>query len=560
MKTSKSRIYLKQMGVFLSQRPAGATLLWAIGALVVLGALGVGVGLMNPSATMQMVQNNPKEQAYLYALSGVNYAKGLDATTVAGLAGSTRTYLLLNNDGFRLDIGASSSSTSTTITYPVQSIGIVNTSTGLESNYLVSKDIQYQLSSSSDDGDYKGIHIFTKGVLALGNNAVFDGSVMGKDLTINDSSNIGGDVISSTYINVVSHTTIGGLLCANGDITTSSQSTFKGDIKSQGNVSIGSSSTVVDKSIYAKGSVTIGSSVRVKGDIHADGDVKLVSASYVEGSIYTNGKLSLGSGSRISKNAYVKKATSLESASFIDGNLYSGGNISVGWGSKVGGVTCSGGVVSGDTRYISLCSAYNSSYLIAPTLPVECNILSAPKHADPSNFPSSGVAKSVSNGTLALDPGTYGDLSLGWLGVLKLKTGVYHFKSMDMTGSEAKLYLNVSGGDVTIFVTNYVKMGNLFTVYISNDGSTYKTYSTIDKASDDILIGAKSYLETMGYVTFGNENSWVGTIYAKNNINFGNKTRVIGAVFSSDGVVGPTNNVVSYYVESNYAHDHWVSE
>jgi len=557
----------------------GAALLYVIGALLVLGALGAGIAVMSPSSTQSKLEQEAGMRAYYNAQSGLQFiysraasssANKMTGTDFMNLIGNdtSKTYYLPDGGQFTYKTvfsTANSTSANYSITYLAGEV------TGASSNarytYIIfggdkgtSSIKNYKPSSGGGSGDdtdpYKDVHIFSS-KLSIGNNAFFDGSVMGKDIVVSDSSYIGGDVISSSDIDIVSHTTINGIVCANGDITTSSNSTFNGDIKSQGNISIGSSLTIVKNSIYAIGSVTIGSSVTVDGNINAGGNIQLVSPSYVYGSVYTNGNLNLGNNSTVGQslsqsNAYVKNKTGLESASYIYGNLYSGSDISVGWGSQVSGTTCTGGAVTGDKRYINECSSYKSADLLPPTLPGECKILTAPQHASASNFPSRGTDISIQNNILSLSPGTYGNISIGWLGTLKLVSGVYHFVSLDMTGNQTKLYLDSSNGDVTIFVTKYVKLGNLFKV-IMYDGSNEHTYSSIDMSSSEKLIAEKSYLETMGTITFGNENSWIGTLYAEGDINFGNKTRLLGAAVSAKGTVGPTNNVESYYVESDYA-------
>ncbi|MFU2208822.1 hypothetical protein [Solidesulfovibrio sp. C21] len=557
---------------------SGSTLLWMIGALVVLGSVAAGVALMSPSASRGKLEQEAGMRAYYNANAGLQFLNSandagesakIDFSNFTSRMGGTGvvTYTMPDNGAFSYQLGnlnANGVNGTYQITNLIGTVQDVNDKSAY--SYVIygggkgeSSIVEYTPQQNSS-GAYSGIHGFTTKNFNTVSRTTYDETIVGKNVNLATSVVIGGDVISSGDTYVGSGATVKGLICSNGDVETNDKVTIYGPIRAQGNVKLGSSGSVVKNDIYAKGDVEIGPHNTVEGNIHAGGKVTLGSPSYVLKNVYAGGSLDLGSSSRISKNAYVGKNVSLESASYIDVDLYADGNLTIGQDSTIGGITCCGGTISGDQSHINKCAIFDSSKIISPTLPESCEILSAPRHADSSNFPSSGQDKTVPQASsLSLVPGTYGKVSFQYNSTLKLTAGVYHFVQLDASNSNLKLYLDISDGDITIFITKNVQLGYLFTVYIS-DGGEYKNFDDIDKTSSEKDIAAKSYLETMGSFTFASNNSWIGTIYAKGNIDLGYMTHIIGAMFTSDGSMVGQSDVTAYYVESNYARDNWVGE
>lgn len=122
----------------------GATLLWVIAALVMLGSLAAGVASMSPSALMDKLAGERASAAYYASVSGLNYSKNIVALAESGALGYgwditnlNGTYSLGNNTSFVLSATGSGSP------YQVASRGIVQSGSANEANYQAISAVSY---------------------------------------------------------------------------------------------------------------------------------------------------------------------------------------------------------------------------------------------------------------------------------------------------------------------------------------------------------------------------------------------------------------------------------
>ncbi|MEL7640060.1 MAG: hypothetical protein AAGU21_10505 [Solidesulfovibrio sp.] len=570
---------------------AGSSLLWAIGALVVMGAVGAGVALMTPATMQSKLQQEAGMRAYYNANAGLNFVMTMRSVAqnegisfsdyISNMgSGSLVTYGMENDGYFAFQFG---NINGTNNTYQVNSLyGVVtNSSGGAAYNYVIygggkgsGSVMNYNVASSAQKGLYNKVEVYSGLGLTIGSDAVLDSDVMAANVAIGNNANISGNVVGNTFVKTSGYVTINGDVCSNGYVETSNASTYKANIDAQGYVTIASNVKVYG-SVFAEDYVTVGNAAIVSGDINSGNYVYLTggtSPSSQVSNVKADGDITLNSSAIIGSNAYANIRNSTKAK--IDmgyaskmSNAYAMGNIAVGGSAVVSSIACCGGTLTkGWAASVgSVCSTFSDSYIVKRTAPTACTILAAPKHADAANFPSTGTNVTASSGGATLTPGTvYGTVSSSNEGVLYLTSGIYYINTLTLTGNKTKMYLDVTNGDITIFVTKSITLSNLFSVYIT--GKDNVTSHTVTKATVGELISggntgiaAKVYLETMGTFTFANQNTWIGTIYADGNINLGYKPTILGALYSKSGTVVEVNSQSLYFVMSNYAKDNWVA-
>lgn len=130
---------------FVSGGTSGASLLWAIAALVVLGGVASGVSRMNATAVQEKVSGERGAAAYYAALSGLNYAKSMSELASGNAFGTTWAmsslagdYTNESGDKFTLSIVDNGSNQ-----YTVTSKGSIQDATKGEANSVAVKKMTY---------------------------------------------------------------------------------------------------------------------------------------------------------------------------------------------------------------------------------------------------------------------------------------------------------------------------------------------------------------------------------------------------------------------------------
>lgn len=235
-----------------SQR--GSALLWVIGSIIVLGLIGTAVSQFTTSANFGILANNRQAAGYYAALSGLNYAKTLDATAFEAIlagTGSQQTYTLADTTQFTLIVSAASAGA-----YPVKSIGTVNNGSSLEANAILTASITPVAPPPTTwgGGDYV---ISTGGDLSLPQSAKINGSVAGNSLTLSQYADVSGNVISDTSANLGQYANVGGYVCAAaGDVVLNQYAEVAKDVSANGKISVGQYA-IAHQNAYATGSISM---------------------------------------------------------------------------------------------------------------------------------------------------------------------------------------------------------------------------------------------------------------------------------------------------------------
>jgi hypothetical protein len=107
----------------------GFSLIYIIASIVALGAIAVGITVFTPSSYLTETAQNYHDKSYYAAMSGINYAKTLTDSNLAGMVGVEKQYTI-GDCNFTLLVSAKVGGK-----YPVQSIGTSNKGTSNESNF-----------------------------------------------------------------------------------------------------------------------------------------------------------------------------------------------------------------------------------------------------------------------------------------------------------------------------------------------------------------------------------------------------------------------------------------
>lgn len=268
----------------------GSTLIMAIVAIIVIGALGVGMQQMSASAVFNQLMFNQANQARNLAYSGVKYAKGIalnykskveidEVVTILNTGGKykTGTYIVGDDIGSFTIMATKIDSSNLTVTVEGDT-----PSGSFQSKYQLPVAVAVKFSpivkTNSDQ-----IAMYGAGAIAL-----------------NSSSKVNGSIFSASGVQI-----------ANSAVVT-------GNVKSYGAVILNSSSEV-SGDICMKGNGTFNNGSHVGGDVRVIGDLTL-NGGTVDGTIYVSGKITIQGNAKV-HNVYANEVyiNSIELA----GDVYS---------------------------------------------------------------------------------------------------------------------------------------------------------------------------------------------------------------------------------------------
>lgn len=543
----------------------GGALLYVIAAIVLLGVLGGGVAYFSSSSSVSQLADTRAKQAYYAALAGKDYVAWQHRNFADIYKGTIpkdqqfAQYLaMLNKDGGTRVLDGNRRFTIVAAATPAVCANCYSAS--VEGAYVGTGDVQSEAfridpvgvggsddpfvpgGDDEDDDDDHSARDTARKTPVVTNGATIDGGVYADTVTLGNESTVKGDVISASWAVIGNKATVMGDVCAGGDVTMNNESSVGGDINTPGNVYIGSNNAVVQGSVFAGGTVTIQNGARVMGDVNAAGAVSIGSNNgSVSGSVFAGGNVSLANAARIYVNAHSGGNIDVQWGGTIDGNAVAAGTVTVNaWGGKVAG---------------SVVQHAASPPRVKPTAPSACDVVAAP----PLQAYSAGTTDIAVNYNNSKDisPGSYGKLTAAGKNVITLHSGAYYFSSMNLSW-DCTWRLDVSGGDILVFVTGDVTFGGETAILVSADGVNYTGMWSVDPN-----LAARVYLETHGNFYAGQNGRWFGTVLAKNNITFtggaesGNKAKVIGLLATVDGIVTLSDKFISILVASNYAKTHW---
>ncbi|HML54422.1 MAG TPA: polymer-forming cytoskeletal protein [Solidesulfovibrio magneticus] len=495
----------------------GSVIVAVIGALIVMGVLAAAIQKQFGSSSSSMVTENRTDSAGYAAYSGLTFAAAQTEAVLDNLHSSgATTYTLTSGVTFNITVGAKTSG-SGTATYPVTVVGTANAGTGYESNAYMSAPVTITVSGGSTN---KKPPISGPTVKVAG---YVDGDILAENVTLQGGSTVEGSITSTsttTSLVITGGVNVGGtgeVICSNSSITVSGGSqVVNGTLYSQGDVTIDGGATV-NGDIYAKGSVTVSGGAKVNGNIHSLSSVSLTSAnigsSSVKRYIYAAGTVTATGGSTIYVDIHSQTNIALQNIT-VYGNMYA---------------------KTGVTTQQYLTHLYGNSYTnpTAPTAPVACATYTAPTSP---TFTASTPRNITSQTTITAGNYYYTSFSTNWI----------------------DLCLDVSGGDINIFVSGNASSNATIYVKTSTSGNCFTNSNKMNSIDETFsAAAAKVFLYTGGTFTLGGGVDWFGTVLASGNIQPAGGSSIIGSLHSINGSVNPNSSWYEIkYVKSNYLSSH----
>lgn len=493
---------------------SGSTLLWMIGALVVLGSVAAGVAFMSPSASRGKLEQEAAMRAFYNANAGLQF---LNSANDAGESAN------INFSNFTSRMGGTGLVTYTmpdngTFSYQ---LGNIQTN-GVNGTYQITN-----LIGTVQDANDKSAYVYSiygggKGSSVIkgytpsdsgGNNnvpsgsytnkIVFAGSVYNGNYIFTDANFTNGGVIingSIDYVGGVTSSADGCLhmvgsqigkidesshICANTCLVLDGGNNYYGKIYSQGDI------TVANGNIY--------------GEIHAGGSVVLTWSSHVHGDIYTNGTLT------------------------FNGKAYTGENID-----------------EIPTSILSGVVYFNAG------IPDRCKTYSLPEHELYSGGKVYNLTYTPENnwtgedtiyGSKYLDDHTYKYSSFTTDGGTKL--------CLDLSGDHKYINIFISE-DMELKGTIYVKTVEGENCFQNKNVFTQKNYLKFADSS----YASKVYFDVNGISSIKGGSNFFGTLYSKGDIKAGGGSVFIGALYTNE-TLDSSGGVLIDFVASDYANANW---
>jgi cytoskeletal protein CcmA (bactofilin family) len=296
-----------------------------------------------------------------------------------------------------------------------------------------------------------------------------------------------------------------GLFLSGGRFTGQQHSTITGDIQADG--------------------VTIERQGTINGNITSDGDATVQRWAKIIGDICVYGNLQVEQNAKITGNIHATGYVQIQQNTEIYGNIYS--NRRVSWEKNV--------LISGKVFYGT---SYSGDETLVHGGPPEkyaeeitCKLTNIP---DPT-FPS----------------GSYPSLNVSQGQNCDFKSGDTFLNSLNVE-HHANLRFDLSDGNP---IRVYVKYGFNFQhhleVYVKFvDGGEYVRMDASDPRFEEAA--AKILFETPGGVSVEQDSDWLGTIFAKYDINIQTKSNILGSFISKEGSINTKQWSIIKYVPFGY--------
>ncbi|MGE4536346.1 MAG: hypothetical protein AB7D37_04640 [Desulfovibrio sp.] len=477
------------------QDQAGATLLWMIGALVVLGAVAAGVALMSPSASRGKLEQEAGMRAYYNANAGLNYILSMHGSAQAeninftnfiskmGGGGSV-TMTLTGNDVFTYELGNTQANGVNGTYQIINLVGSVKDSAGKDAYsyamYGQGKDSEvekYTISQQEDNplvptANFAQVKYDFAGTKFTGD-AIFSEATFNGGVTIEGSlTYLGtGSMCLELQGNSIGKSDGTSVICSNTCVTLKNINTVYGTIVSQGDI------TVNRGIIY--------------GDADSGNDIYLSQW-----------------------NGFIKKLSGSMGNAELIGDIDYPGN------------------VEGDITYVTTKPDKCKSY----TLPDHKKITPAPDLLD--------YAEKTFLGTGLSDTTTYDFNNLSTNGGAKT--------CFDLSAEGT--YINIFiAGNLNFNSSIYIRSSESESCFDRSNKITTSNYT--DKKFIDAA--KRIYIDVNGSSTFGGDgHAWVGTLFSKGDIKSEGSFVSVGALYSN-GSISTSGGSYAYFVRSDYANTYW---
>ena len=298
-----------------------------------------------------------------------------------------------------------------------------------------------------------------------------------------------------------------------------------GDIAFNGDVRIGGG-THVTGNVDAGGWIITGTTVKVTGNVTAGDGVSLGGGADVLGNVSAGGTLPVPD---YAAGLSFNTGTTVQ----VYGDVIANGDVSLGGSAKIhGNLTRTGGLSGGGT-------VLGTDTVVAGPIPVTPAVFTPVAVPGPTAVVVPGatdVTSSTSAGTPLL-PGNYHDVILGSNRDLHLVSGVYEFNSIH-AGGGFDLYLDLTGGPLTILVDDFIQVGTTMDVFIWDPGTA--AYVKMGVATADPLLralAAQVFTEVHGPSQMGGGGEWFGTLFVPgDSATFGSSFALTGSVYSGEAI------------------------
>lgn len=538
---------------------SGSSLLWAIGALVVMGLVGAGIAVMTPSTTQSKLEQEAGMRAYYNANAGLNFVVSMQNVAESENI-SFSNYISSMGSGGSVSYNVESDG------YFTYQLGNIVTS-GVNGTYQITNLIG--TATNSTGGSAYGYAVFGGG---KGNSAVFTYVPVGAggsatperaakyvlyagnaDVVVGGSANITGDIYAKTLD--IEQATINGDVIVKGKADLGYLTVINGDLCSSGDISLNQST--VSGTINNFGNIVFYYNSKAYGDVFSSGYVTEAEQTKLYGSLNAGSYVLTSGRADMYQNVYAGGNIDLnKSYATIHGNAYSGAVIKLAWGTEITGQAVAVDVqqASGSTvGSIRETTTYPPN--IAPTAPTACVSDSTPPLATittGSKNVSIGWHETTYDTSNPLPPGKYKNLTISSSAPITFTSGSYYFSSVSL-GWGTKINYNITDGDINIFVKGDAGINATDGIKISTDGVIWSDIADVATAK-----AAKVYWESHGAGTLEWGMPWFGTLFATTGITLGGKNSpVIGALVTSGNLSNIDWDADIVYVPSNYAIQHW---
>jgi predicted acyltransferase (DUF342 family) len=283
-------------------------------------------------------------------------------------------------------------------------------------------------------------------------------------------------------------------------------------------------------------SIRINELSRIGGDLHSFSDVLFEAGAAgdgVVGGIFALGSVDLGAFNQAGSIAADGNVTLRPSARVL-GDVGSNGNVTLEGASQVVGHVTHAGTLTAVPPATVGSSSVGATVLLPTFYP---GVFMPVTQTPPVSLAPPTVLPLFASQTLA--PGHYSDLILQGSNDVFLSAGDYFFNNINMTGTFADLHLDLTGGQIRIFVNDDVTFNRL-SVLVNG----------VAQASANPLLAADVVLEAHGDIVLSGE-FFGGVFAAKGIATLESLTEVIGSVVAADEVIAESSADVTY-VRNNY--------
>jgi len=544
-------MFKRERGVCDNEQWRGSVMFVVVGAVLVLGVLGVAISRLSGSGSGTEIQQNRFDSAYYAAQSGLEYLKYAETKKdadgnpfyekiedfVSAINGGSPYSLPSGNVIFSVtlsSVGAGGNS------YVINSLvgSTKNVASGEKAaNYALlstgARTLTLKPTASENAKKFANLVFGASGTASMDSSGVVTGDAYANLIKLNGGSTVYGSIkqASATTALTLQGKYLGGAgeqMCSNSSVV------ITGDVTVEGNV-------------YSKsGNVDIVNG-DVKGNVYSAADVVIDRGSTVVGDVIALGSVDIKNGK-------------------VTGNVYAGGDVTLSSGSSVVGdvhsqkkVLINNGTVSGIVHYktsFDYCSNKSCAYggsdktPVAPSYTFACDMN--------YQFPAHVVKSTTTDFILDWGSPYTGEKTI----VARPNIDDYYVFRDFTTAGGTKLCLDLSnGGYITILVSRKVDLQSS-QLYVRTDvsKSCFDNANLVDSVNEKFSsYASKVYIDSSGSgaISFNGGASWFGTIYAAGDINFSTSSAVIGGYYSSGGTTNRNGGGASLLVPAEYVLKYW---